>query len=86
MKAKYVGKYTEIYFGQCIVHLDYEYRGHRYTVYENRSKGNEPLAWQHRSEQDRIDRMIELEEKEKLRTTPAEPFNLDEIWEMMDWD
>ena len=39
--------------------LVYRYRGHEYTVYENRAKGNEPLSWQHKSEQARIDRLVE---------------------------
>lgn len=45
--------------------MDYSYRGKEYTVYENGAKGNEPLAWQHRSAQDEIDRLIELENKPK---------------------
>ena len=86
MKAKYSGKFVDTIFGQYIVNLEYEYRGHRYTVCENRHKGNEPLAWQHRSEQDRIDRLIETEKKARQGTTPAEPFDVDEIWEMMGWN
>lgn len=86
MEAKYIGQYIDRSFGQHIVKLEYEYRGMRYIVTENLIKGNEPLAWQHRSEQDRIDRVIEIEEKAKQRTTPAEPINLDEIWEMMGWN
>lgn len=85
MKAKYIGKYTETSFGQHIVELEYEYRGIRYTVTENLSKGNLPLADQHRMEQIRIDVLIEMEEKAKQRTAPAEPIDWDEIWEMMGW-
>lgn len=48
-----------------MVYLDYEYRGHEYTVEENLRHGNRPLAWQHRDEQSRIDQLIELEEREK---------------------
>lgn len=86
MKAKYIGKYIDRSFGQCIVELEYEYRGKRYMVTENLRKGNELLAWQHRSEQNRIDRLIEMEDKAKQRITPAEPINFDEIWEMMGWN
>ena len=32
-------------------------------MYENRAKGNEPLAWQHRNAQAMIDRNIEISEK-----------------------
>lgn len=48
-----------------MVYLDYMYRGHEYTVYENLAQGNEPLAWQHRDEQSRIDQLIEQKEREK---------------------
>ena len=61
MKAKYIGKsYDREY-----VYLEYEYRGRKYEVYENRRNGNEPLAWQHANAQARIDKEIELEEKQK---------------------
>lgn len=86
MKAKYIGKYTDRSFGQHFVHLEYEYRGMRYTVTENLNVGNLPLADQHRSEQAYIDRLLEIEEKAAQRTTPAEPIDWDEIWEMMGWD
>jgi len=64
-KAKFIGKWLSRDFGNEYVNLEYEYRGHTYVVYENRTKGNEPLAWQHRNEQARIDDEIELEEKYK---------------------
>lgn len=66
MKAKFISKYTDTSYGQHMVYLEYEYRGHRYTVYENRCKGNIPLAWQHANEQGRIDSLIELESKPKF--------------------
>lgn len=83
MKAKYIGKFVDTSFSQYIVNLEYEYRGHRYTVYENKNKGSEPLSWQHANEQGRIDRLIDLEAK---APTNSEPLNLDEIWNMMGWD
>ena len=84
MKAKFIGKYTDTSFGQFIIHLEYEYRGHRYTVYENRRTGNEPLSWQHRSQQDYIDRLIEIESKPS--NWVGKPIDLDEIWAIMGWD
>lgn len=63
MKARFIQAYHYREWGRSIVELEYEYRGHKYTVMEDRSKGNEPLAWQHRAEQDRIDRLIEMDER-----------------------
>ena len=83
MKAKYIGKFADTSFGQYIVNLEYEYRGHRYMVYENKRKGSEPLSWQHANEQGRIDRLIEMEEK---ASSNSEAINLDEIWNMLDWN
>ena len=74
-KAKFIGKYYGTGFDRNMVYLEYEYRGHRYTVYENRAKGNEPLSWQHRNAQADIDRDIELE---KNRGN-AEPIDWDKL-------
>lgn len=60
-KAKFLRKYYGKGYDKDFVYMDYEYMGHEYTVYENRAKGNEQLAWQHRNEQSNIDRIIELE-------------------------
>ena len=30
MKAKYIGKWVDTSYGQCVIHLEYEYRGHKY--------------------------------------------------------
>lgn len=65
MKAKFIGKYYGTGYNRDIVILEYEYRGRKYEVYENRAKGNEPLSWQHSNEQARIDHEIELKEKRK---------------------
>lgn len=83
MKAKYVGKYVDTSYGAFIVHLEYEYRGKRYEVVEDRCKGNLPIAWQHRNEQIAIDAQIEREEKPK---PTAEPFDFAEIYALMGWD
>lgn len=64
MKAKFIRKYYGSGHERNFVFMDYEYRGREYTVYINTAKGNEPLSWQHKSEQARIDRLIELEEIE----------------------
>lgn len=58
MKAKFIAKYYGRGYEKDYVFLEYEYRGHTYTVYENKAKGNEPLSWQHKSEQARIDEII----------------------------
>jgi hypothetical protein len=65
MRAKFIEKYYGKGYERDFVFLVYEYRGKRYTVYENRAKGNEPLAWQHANEQASIDTLIELESRPK---------------------
>ena len=62
-KAKFIGKTYGTGYNRDFVYLEYEYRGKTYEVYENRAKGNEPLAWQHRNAQAMIDRNIEISEK-----------------------
>ncbi len=89
-KAKFKGKWCSRDFGNEYVNLEYEYRGHTYVVYENRTKGNEPLAWQHKNEQARIDNEIELEEKLKKSNYVGEPAQkaldrLFEYWETGEW-
>ena len=68
MKARYIGKYNGTGYNCHMIYLEYEYRGYTYTVYENTAKGNEPLSWQHRSEQARIDNIIKAKEQEKNLT------------------
>lgn len=82
MKAQFISKYYGSGFDRHMVYLEYEYRGMRYVVYENRAKGNEPLAWQHRNEQARIDSIIETESN----PGNAQPIDLDEIWQMLGWN
>lgn len=41
-KAKFVRKYYGRGYDAHMVYIDYEYRGHEYTVCENRAKGNAP--------------------------------------------
>ena len=61
-KAKFIAKYYGRGYEKDMVFLEYEYRGHTYTVYENRAMGNEPLSWQHANEQARIDELIRQKE------------------------
>lgn len=83
MKAVFKRKYCGKGFDRDSVYLIYEYRGKEYIVYENRAKGNEPLAWQHKNEQARIDKEIEEENKSKKEAryedTAEYGFNL--FWE-----
>ena len=77
MKATYIGKHYGTGYERNMVYLEYEYRGMRYTVYENRSRGNEPLGWQHKSEQARIDNILDT-------PTHSNPIDWDEIWKMFE--
>lgn len=80
MKSKYIGKYYGTGYDRDSVYLEYEYRGMRYTVQENRAKGNEPLVWQHKSEQNRIDKIVDVPK------TQGKPIDQDEIWDMLGWN
>lgn len=79
MKAKFIGKYYGTGYDRNCVYLEYEYRGMTYTVMENSAKGNEPLSWQHKTEQSRIDAILDQ------KPTQGEPIDLDEIWTMLGW-
>lgn len=70
-KAVFKYKYYGTGYDKNFMYMVYEYRGYEYTVYENRAKGNEPLAWQHKSEQDLIDKKINAKEKNYIGE-PAE--------------
>lgn len=85
-KAKFIAKYYGRGYERDFVFMDYEYRGHTYTVYENRAKGNEPLSWQHKRAQADIDALIELEDRPKkpykYEDTAEYGFNL--FWEYVE--
>lgn len=80
-KARFVRKYYGTGFDRDMVYMDYEYRGQEYTVCENRAKGNAPLAWQHRNEQNHIDSLLDAP-----KTSGGKPVDWDEIWEMLGWN
>lgn len=86
MKAKFIGKYYGTGFDRDYVYLEYEYRGRKYEVYENRAKGNEPLSWQHKNAQARIDDEIENEEKKSQNKEQIETIeeSLDYFFRMLD--
>lgn len=79
--AKFISKYRGTGYDRNSVYLEYEYRGRTYTVHENTAKGNEPLAWQHKSEQARIDRILDTPPTKEGKT-----FDFNEIWELLGWD
>jgi len=88
-KAKYLCRYWDKYDRDSVT-LEYEYRNRIYAVHVHNTKGNEPLAWQHRNAQARIDHEIELEEKEKESNFVGESAQeaLDRIfeyWETGEW-
>lgn len=56
MKAKFIEKF---YDNEKHPVLVYEYRGCRYEVIDYGWKGGEPLSWQHKNEQVRIDEELD---------------------------
>lgn len=84
MKAKYIGKS----FYRGYVYLEYEYRGHRYEVYEHETKGGEPLAWQHGNAQARIDKEIECKAKyqsKEYQSREKRTNDINEIGKELGW-
>lgn len=80
-KAKYIGKYHGTGYDRNNIYLEYEYRGMTYTVMENKAKGNEPLSWQHKSEQALIDKILDTPEQKE-----SHPFDINEIYKILEWD
>ena len=67
-KATFVGKSYSYEDNWRVTYLEYEYRGRRYFVVDRGWKASaydESLYCQHQNEQDRIDRIIEEENKPK---------------------
>ena len=56
--------YEENYGGKRYkVNLFYEYRGHEYMITDERNGYSEPMWVKHKNEQERIDRIIDLENR-----------------------
>ena len=66
-KAEYIGRCKDRY--SAAVDLVYRYRGHEYVVTDGHNGYSETLAEQHRREQQRIDKLLE----EEQRQLPPEP-------------
>lgn len=65
--------------------LVYSYKGYEYIVVDYGWTGcSDSLSSQHLCEQSRIDKIIESKAKQK--STKEKPCNLNEIWEMYDWN
>ena len=67
------------------VNLFYEYRGHEYMITDERNGYSEPMWAKHRYEQERIDKIIALEEAQEKRIAegkkPRDAF--EEVCEIM---
>lgn len=88
-KATFKEKHCGRRYDAHNVYLVYEYRGYEYTVCENWAKGNEPLAWQHRAEQNRIDRLTErggrpMEPVEPCRYEDTAEYGIDQFLRFVD--
>jgi hypothetical protein len=82
-KAKFINKYYGTGYQRDFVFLEYEYKGKKYEVYENRAKGNIPLSWQHKNAQIEIDVQIEREEKQNKEPN-KEPKTIDYFFDAID--
>ena len=82
MKAKFIRAYYPKY-EKCKA-LTYQYRGYEYTIFDYGMNGM-TLCEQHKMEQNRIDSIIEIEEKattkESAEETAAEAFAY--FWELV---
>lgn len=79
-KAKFICRYYGRGYEKDYVFLEYEYRGHTYTVYENRARGNEPLSWQHKSWQARIDEIIRQQNLPKNPNAESYEVGFEMFW------
>lgn len=62
-KAKFIGKVKDK--NGYAVHMFYEYRGHEYMITDEHNGYSEPMFVKHKNEQERIDKIIEEEQKPK---------------------
>lgn len=80
MKAKYKGKVRDR--NGYAVHLFYEYRGHEYIITDEHNGYSETMAEKHRQAQERIDKLIELENASKdFRYEMTAQYGFDLFWE-----
>lgn len=70
MKAIYKGKVKDR--NGYATHLFYEYRGHEYMITDENNGYSEPLWVKHKSEQARIDQIIDSQFNPSIHTEPAE--------------
>lgn len=62
------------------VHLFYEYRGHEYMVTDEHNGYSEPMWVKHKNEQERIDRIIDLDN----RPSVGKPTDWNEIARLLE--
>lgn len=84
MKAIYKGKVKDR--NGYATHLFYEYRGHEYMITDENNGYSEPLWVKHKNEQDRIDEIIELENKPKkeYRYEDSAEYGFDLFWKYVE--
>lgn len=70
IKAKFIGKSYDK--NGYAIHLFYEYKGREYMITDERNGYSEPLWVKHKNEQERIDRIIEEENK------PQKPYKYED--------
>lgn len=77
-KAEYLGKVRDR--NGYAVHLLYKYRGHEYMITDEHNGYSESIWAKHKYEQDRIDRIVDMDAE------IGSPFDMDEIFELLGWD
>lgn len=86
MKAEFIGKVHDK--NGYAVHLFYRYRNHEYMITDEHNGYSEPMWVKHKNEQERIDRIIEEENKPqkeyKYEDTAEYGFNL--FWDYINED
>jgi hypothetical protein len=71
-------KYLSTYYFQHRKHLEYEYRGEKYSVCAEWNA--EPLAWQHKSEQSLINSRLDT----KCKSTESAEVGFELFWESVE--
>ena len=79
-KAEYIGK-TRDKNGYA-VHLFYKYRGREYMITDEKNGYSKPLWVKHKKEQERIDQIIEAENKPKkeIKYEDTAEYGFDCFW------